>query len=81
MKHELINGGDGLDPYPQPQLRALVALLQDIAARRGIGPSSVKRHSDLDRSMPPSGPHQRRKVDPGTAFPFREVLDQAFPGR
>lgn len=76
---ELINDGDGLDPFPAAQLQAVTALLQDIAARRGLTRAAVKRHSDLDHSRLPCDPTRRRKVDPGPAFPYEAVLDAAFP--
>lgn len=75
---ELINEGDGHDPFPQPQLDALVKLLRDIVQRRGISRDGIKRHSDLDHGMMPCDPTQRRKVDPGAAFPYEAVLDQVF---
>ena len=75
---ELINDGDGRDPYPEPQLNALVELLRDIAKRRGIESAAVKRHSDLDHGGLPCAPNQRRKVDPGSAFPFQPVLNRVF---
>lgn len=78
---ELINDGDGRDPYPAVQIDALVALLKDINARAGLGANGVKRHSDLDRSMLPCAKGQRRKVDPGDAFPYKQVLERAFGGQ
>jgi N-acetylmuramoyl-L-alanine amidase len=75
---ELINDGDGKDPFPKPQLDALVKLLRDITRRRGIGREGIKRHSDLDHAMLPCDRSQRRKVDPGAAFPFKAVLEQVF---
>lgn len=75
---ELINDGDGLDPFTEPQLDALVELLRDIAHRRGIARTGIKRHSDLDHSMLSCAKHRRRKVDPGAAFPFQAVLDRVF---
>jgi hypothetical protein len=76
---ELINDGDGVDPFPPAQLQALVGLIRDIARRRGIGRQGVKRHSDLDLRTLPCDRSMRRKVDPGAAFPFEAVLDRAFP--
>ena len=75
---ELINDGNGRDPFPETQLSALVDLLRDIVGRRGLTREGIKRHSDLDHSLLPCGTSQRRKVDPGEAFPFRSVLDQDF---
>ena len=76
---ELINDGDGVDPFPEPQVRAVTTLLQDITRRRGLARDAVKRHSDLDHSTLPCDRTQRRKVDPGPAFPFKAVLDAVFP--
>jgi N-acetylmuramoyl-L-alanine amidase len=76
---ELINDGDGVDPFPAAQLDALVALLRDIVARRAIARDGIKRHSDLDHGRLACDRAQRRKVDPGSAFPFDVVLDAVFP--
>ena len=75
---ELINDGDGRDPFPEAQLASLVNLLRDIRQRRGITRDGVKRHSDVDTSLLPCGKAQRRKVDPGAAFPKDAILDQVF---
>jgi N-acetylmuramoyl-L-alanine amidase len=75
---ELINDGDGVDPFPEPQLKALVALLRDIVARRGLPRNAIVRHSDLDRAMLACDRSQRRKVDPGAAYPHELVLDRVF---
>ena len=78
---ELINDGDGLDPFPEPQLAALVKLLRDIRQRRGIVRDGIKRHSDLDPLMMPCDTTRRRKVDPGAAFPYESILDRVFRPR
>ena len=78
---ELINDGDGVDPFPEAQLQAVVGLIQDIARRHGVGRPGVKRHSDLDTRLMRCDRTKRRKVDPGTAFPFEAVLDRAFPAK
>ena len=44
----------------------------------GVTRSGVVRHSDLDLRMLPCAPQQRRKVDPGSAYPHRQVLDAVF---
>ena len=75
---ELVNDGDGVDPFPEPQLASLVKLLRDIVQRRGIVRDGVQRHSDVDRSRLPCDPTRRRKVDPGAAFPYSEILDRVF---
>ncbi len=75
---ELINDGDGRDPFPDAQLATLVQLLRDITQRRGITRAGIKRHSDLDQAMLPCDRTQRRKVDPGAAFPHESVLERVF---
>ncbi len=75
---ELINDGDGLDPFPEAQLASLVKLLRDIKQRRGIKRDGIKRHSDLDHALLYCDKTQRRKVDPGVAFPFASILDRVF---
>ena len=75
---ELVNDGDGADPYPEPQLAALVGLLQQITRRYAIGPVGIRRHSDLDQGRMPCAPERRRKVDPGAAFPYEEVMRRVF---
>jgi hypothetical protein len=78
---ELVNEGDGRDPFPEAQVDALVSLLHDVVKRRGIARDGIRRHSDLDHGMLPCAPAQRRKVDPGDAFPFERVLDRVFGAR
>ncbi len=75
---ELINDGDGQDRFPPAQLSSLVSLLRDIKERRGIKREGMKRHSDLDQGYLPCDRRQRRKVDPGAAFPYEATLDQVF---
>jgi N-acetylmuramoyl-L-alanine amidase len=75
---ELINDGDGRDPFPEVQLTALVKLLRDIRQRYGIARDGIKRHSDLDHALLSCDRTQRRKVDPGATFPYRSILDRVF---
>ena len=75
---ELINDGNGRDPFPEAQLASLVNLLRDIKQRRGIKRDGIKRHSDLDHAPLSCDKSQRRKVDPGAAFPYQSVLDRVF---
>jgi N-acetylmuramoyl-L-alanine amidase len=75
---ELINNGDGLDLFPDAQLASLVKLLRDIKQRRGITRDGIKRHSDLDHALLSCDRTQRRKVDPGAAFPYKLILDRVF---
>lgn len=78
---ELINDGNGIDPFPDAQLASLVALLRDITQRRGIARDGIKRHSDLDHARLSCDRSQRRKVDPGAAFPYESILNRVFQPR
>ena len=75
---ELINDGDGLDPFPDAQLASLVKLLRDIKQRRGITRDGIRLHSELDHALLPCDRTQRRKVDPGAAFPHESILARVF---
>ena len=77
---ELINDGNGLDPFPEAQLASLVTLLRDIARRRGITRDGIVRHSDVDQGRMSCDKTQRRKVDPGDALPYAAILDRVFQG-
>ncbi|MFZ5750120.1 MAG: N-acetylmuramoyl-L-alanine amidase [Pseudomonadota bacterium] len=59
---ELANTGTA--PFPDPQMRALIALLADLRGRWPIPPERVIGHSD----MAPG-----RKQDPGPRFDWRRV--------
>jgi N-acetylmuramoyl-L-alanine amidase len=78
---ELINDGDGRDPFPPAQIDALVDLLRDIVQRHGVQRAGIVRHSDLDHGRLPCDRAQRRKVDPGDAYPHEAVLDRVFSAR
>jgi N-acetyl-anhydromuramyl-L-alanine amidase AmpD len=75
---ELVNDGDGVDPFPPAQLDALVELLRGLVQRHRLAPAAVKRHSELDFGRLPCAPERRRKVDPGRAFPMQEVLRRVY---
>jgi N-acetylmuramoyl-L-alanine amidase len=75
---ELINDGDGQDPFPSAQIAATVVLLRDLAARHPLRRHGVVRHSDVDRSTMPCDASRRRKVDPGPLYPHGHVLDAVF---
>lgn len=78
---ELINDGDGVEPFPAPQIDALVKLLRSLGERYGIGAAGIRRHSDLDHGRMACAPGRPRKVDPGAAFPYQEVLRRVQAAR
>ncbi len=59
---ELAN--DGFEPFPEPQMTALEALISGIMARWSISPAGVIGHSD----MAPG-----RKSDPGARFDWQRL--------
>jgi hypothetical protein len=76
---ELVNRGDGLDPFPETQIEALIALVQDIAARNGLTREAIWTHQQLDtRRINCAGLDHPRNVDPGPLFPL-ERLKAALP--
>lgn len=76
---ELVNNGDGTDPFPVAQMDALLHLTREIRQRHpAITTDRILRHSDVDRSMFSDATFGagcsafRRKLDPGAAFPWDE---------
>jgi N-acetyl-anhydromuramyl-L-alanine amidase AmpD len=68
---ELINAGDGVDPYPPEQVAALATLVHAIRVRWSIPLTEVKGHAELDRTtFQCGGQSVRRKQDPGPLFPW-----------
>jgi N-acetylmuramoyl-L-alanine amidase len=83
---ELVNNGDGVDPFPAAQLEALARLVAAIRQRHpAITPPRVLRHSDVDWSTFPAARYGgsctslRRKLDPGAAFPWAEFVAGLAP--
>ena len=75
---ELINAGDGREPYADAQVNALAQLVDNVRRRWLIPLADVKGHEDLDNStFRCAGRTVRRKQDPGPRFPwarFRQEL-------
>jgi N-acetylmuramoyl-L-alanine amidase len=71
---EMTNTGDGLDPFPDVQVAAMVALVKDIAGRYRLGPNAIRTHAELDaRTIPCGGKDFSRKTDPGPLFPIDRI--------
>jgi N-acetylmuramoyl-L-alanine amidase len=58
---EIVNYDGNLNPYPQPQVEAVLALAQHLVATHRISPENVVAHSDIAVG---------RKIDPGSLFPW-----------
>ncbi|MFM9939597.1 MAG: N-acetylmuramoyl-L-alanine amidase [Hyphomicrobiaceae bacterium] len=75
---ELINAGDGREPYTREQIEALIKVIRGVQGRWRIPLSEIKGHEDVDKSTFACGGQQaRRKQDPGPLFPwerFRQEL-------
>ena len=65
---ELVNPGHefGYEPFPAPQIEALIDLASGILARHPISPARVVGHSDVAPA---------RKTDPGELFPWAQLAD------
>lgn len=76
---ELINNGDGNDPYKDEQLDAVAKLVAEILRCHGLTSQAVVGHKDIDTRMNNKCvPPQRRRTDPGPNFPwpdFRARVD------
>lgn len=77
---ELVNLGDGEDPYPEAQMDTLVGLVREIRDRWDVELDGVVRHSEIDdRSFECAGEEVKQKQDPGDAFDwdgFRARLEE-----
>ena len=80
---ELINKGNGNDPFPPAQLDSLVSLLNQLLEQYELSAASLKSHSEIDtdksgehRAFTCGGKEYKRKVDPGgfeNNFPWDAV--------
>ncbi|MBA2238087.1 MAG: N-acetylmuramoyl-L-alanine amidase [Lysobacter sp.] len=64
---ELDNNGQ--DPFTEPQIQALLRLLEDVTGRLGIARHLVIAHGDVAPA---------RKRDPGVLFPWRRLAQAGF---
>lgn len=68
---ELINAGDGVEPFPNAQIEALARLIQVARVRWSIPLAEIKGHDHVDRSTFRCGAKTvQRKQDPGPLFPW-----------
>jgi len=85
---ELVNNGDGKDPFPDAQMTALLRLVRAIRERHpAVRVENFRRHSDVDSSTFSARRHGvactrfRRKLDPGDAFDWERFLAAVRAGR
>ncbi|MFC3716289.1 N-acetylmuramoyl-L-alanine amidase [Luteimonas soli] len=60
---------DGREPFTEPQVQAVLRLLDDLTARLRIPRTQVIGHSDLAPT---------RKIDPGPLFPWKRLAEAGF---
>ena len=60
---------DGVEPFSDAQVAAVIALLEDLTTRHRIPKTAVIGHSDLAPG---------RKIDPGPLFPWKRLHDAGF---
>lgn len=80
---ELVNDGDGKDPFPPAQIDALIELLKRLVTTYRLTPADIRSHSEIDRrTFECGGRHYKLKIDPGGEFPgskgnfpWRQVRD------
>lgn len=60
---------DGREPFTEPQVQAVLRLLDDLTARLNIPRTQVIGHSDLAPT---------RKIDPGPLFPWKRLAEAGF---
>ncbi|GEQ97300.1 N-acetylmuramoyl-L-alanine amidase [Iodidimonas gelatinilytica] len=68
---ELVNPGHefGYRPFPEPQIKRLIALAHDLLARYPIAPWHILGHSDVAPA---------RKTDPGELFPWARLAEEGI---
>ncbi len=64
---ELVN--TGFEPFPQPQMEALLKLLEDVTRRFNIPRTQVTGHADVDPV---------RKQDPNAYFDWKQLAERGF---
>ncbi len=71
---ELINNGDGQDPYPLDQVNAVAELVAEILRCHGLTSNDVLGHGDVDKRLNNNcQPPQPRRTDPASNFPWEFV--------
>jgi N-acetylmuramoyl-L-alanine amidase len=60
---------DGVEPFSEPQIAALLRLLDDLTTRHRIPKEAVIGHSDLAPG---------RKIDPGPRFPWKRLAEAGY---
>jgi hypothetical protein len=86
---ELVNRGDGREPFAEVQINSLIELIKEMRSQYPAIPiENIVAHSDIDqRTCSCRGVTYRRRQDPGANFPMEKVIeavrrpDETAPGR
>lgn len=71
---ELVHDGDGVEPFGERQIAALIGLLRSIRSRHPVPVERIVGHGDVDtRTFRCGGAIHKTKVDPGANFPWALV--------
>jgi hypothetical protein len=71
---ELVHEGDGIAPFPDAQIVALIELIKSIRSRHAIPIEAIKGHGDVDhRTFKCSGQVHKTRSDPGANFPWARL--------
>ena len=74
---ELVNKGDGNDPYTEKQLDALIRLLNKVSKRWEIPHDRIFAHAELsDKTFECGGNIYKSTQDPGEHFPWVKVRER-----
>jgi N-acetylmuramoyl-L-alanine amidase len=77
---ELVNEGNGIDPFTERQIEALIELIKTIRTRHDIPVANIKGHADVDsRTFLCGGRLIKGRVDPGANFPWAKVRASLSP--
>jgi N-acetylmuramoyl-L-alanine amidase len=60
---------NGFEPFAQPQIEALIVLLEDLTRRFSISRTQILGHADVDPI---------RKQDPNATFPWKLLAERGF---
>lgn len=71
---EMVHEGDGVEPFGDRQINALVKLIASIRTRWNVPIENIKGHTDVDsRTFMCGGEVIKGRLDPGANFPWERV--------
>lgn len=75
---ELIQRGDGIEPFEEPQILTLIETIRELRRQfPNIPLANIVAHSDIDQRTCSCGKvTYRRRQDPGANFPMERVLKE-----